>query len=231
MQERDDRWEEVIEDQRRKQLVSSSLDMLKHQDQLVEVVQHAVRNIRESGEPRDSTSFEMEVIAEEIFSIVENAVLDSSAVLRLNMNRMDGQLDALQAQRDALQTQIRELTRILRGAASSQIQALSAILDGQSAKETLITLSNTRDSSHDAIQEALGAFLSRQVQDSPPSTTTQFDSPHRSSLDQSSSISLAALKDDHVSNGRIRSRRARRHRPTRLKDYMGKLFTRRESDV
>ena len=69
----------------------------------------------------------LENIAQEVFSIVEDAILDSIAPLRQSVNRMDGQLAALGGQANAARGQIDALNGILESQAHAAADTMSSL--------------------------------------------------------------------------------------------------------
>ena len=197
------------------------------------ILQTAIQNVPGGG-LGDTAGPGTNAVSEEIRTIVEGTILDSSALMRSNIDRVGNQIDTLNGQQNQLGSQIDMLTKTV----NSRLGALN-VGDNQS-------LSISQGSLQDAIRQALWDVLSelvrlnehtasapgafRQIPPSPlprfqelPSTpsTPGADAAFGRYITQGDMIT-AAMRSRDIFNPRPHPR------PRRIKQYVEKLFTKRE---
>lgn len=222
--ERDDRLEEAAEEERGKRLVSSTLAMVQDQGRLAEIVQSAVRSV--DGQGADGMAgVDVNAVSEQILSIVEDAMLDSSCQLRSNIDRMDDQIDALKSQID-----------VLTGAVSGQLGTLTTAVSTIPSAVHRPTHDAIRHALRDVVAEALQAMGYSSQASGPrhripalPPALFQDRLLMRPRRTLDPDAGRAAARNGNVAPA-VRPRKVRGHRPRRLKEYVGKLFTRKETE-
>ncbi|KAK1772503.1 hypothetical protein QBC33DRAFT_553953 [Phialemonium atrogriseum] len=224
MRDRDVRLEQEAEDQRGNHFVNSALAVIQDRGRLAEIVQSAVSKVDGHG-ANNVPEVDIRAVSEHLQAIVENTMLDSSSQLRSNISRMDGQIDALKAQID-----------VLTGAANGQLGTLAVAANTIPGTAHGHIYDAMRHALRDVMAEALrtvefSAQASRSRHPFPALAQTPFQDrpsvgPHHT---QGGALGLVALHKDKVTPA-IRTRKPRGHRPTRLKEYMGKLFTKKETE-
>lgn len=223
IRERDARFEEAAEEEKGKQLVSSALAMVQDRGRLAEIVQSAVRGV--DGEEGDETAgIDVQAVSEHIISIVEDTMLDSSSQLRANIDRMDDQIDALKSQVD-----------VLTSAVNGQLGNLAT------AVSTLPSAVH-RPPIHDALRHALRDVLAEAVRAMEYSSQTSRPPHHIPGLPPALFQDRLLMEPRrtpgvevrrglaHIANSGVRTRRIRGDRPRRLKEYVGRFFTRKETE-
>ncbi|KAL1884347.1 hypothetical protein VTK73DRAFT_41 [Phialemonium thermophilum] len=239
IRERDDILDESSCERRARDVVwGSALAVAREEGQLLKLVQDAVRNADSSTsmimtatarsqdpnfEPA-SPSIRSQDLSEEIFSIVEDAMLDSSAVLRLNLNRMGDQIEALQAHVGSLGDLCSRRSERPRPSKSGMVEstaspeALQKFIR-QAVQEFLVEdrLSITR-ADPGSIPWAQYSAVQRQTSFKAPSTVREARQNCERKTD-----SLVTRQDTGFPS--FRPSRLRAQRPSRIAGYMGRLFT------
>lgn len=231
IKERDAKMEKEAEERKKSQLANSARVGVPDKDQLSAMVQSVLSSIEGQG-ATGMTGVDIQAASEKIVSLVENAISDSSSLLRSNIDRMDDQIDALQDQNEALKAQIDVLTGAINGQLGPRIAAFSSIplaLQGPLHEAICRAFREVMAEAFQGVEHFPRVAKRRHSTPAlPPIPAPSRPAVETRRVSERIAVRPAAHHDRALSLTRVR--KARDYRPSRVKENVGRSFAEEEAE-
>ena len=231
IKERDAKLTKEAEERKESQLANSALAGVPDKDQLSEMVQGVLSSVAGQG-TGGMTGVDIHTVSEKIVSLVENAISDSSSQLRSNIDRMDDQIGALHDQNEALKAQIDILAGAINGQLGPRIAAFSSIplaLQGPLYEAICRAFRDVMAEAFQAVEDFPRVARRRHSNPAlPPIPALSRPPVETRRVSERIAVRPAAHNDRAFPS--IRDRKARAHRPSRVKENVGTSFAEKEAE-